>query len=100
MLSRLDDSSEVVVDWGARRALVEGSRSLLPAGIVEVLGSFDRGEVVSVLDPERKRIAAGIINYGSDDLTKISGSRSNEIEALVGRHYGDEAVHRNNMVVL
>ena len=100
MLSRLDDSREVVVDWGARRALVEGSRSLLPAGIVEVLGSFDRGEVVSVLDPERKRIAAGIANYGSDDLTKISGSQSNEIERLVGRHYGDEAVHRNNMVVL
>ena len=100
MLSRLDDSREVVVDWGARRALVEGSRSLLPAGIVEVLGSFDRGEVVSVLDPERKRIAAGIANYGSDDLTKVSGSQSNEIERLVGRHYGDEAVHRNNMVVL
>ena len=100
MLSRLADSSEVVVDWGARRALVEGSRSLLPAGIVEVLGAFDRGEVVSVLDPERKRIAAGIVNYASDDLVKISGSRSNEIERLVGRHYGDEAVHRNNMVVL
>ena len=100
MLSRLADSSEVVVDWGARRALVEGSRSLLPAGIVEVLGSFERGEVVSVIDPDRKRIAAGIINYGSDDLVKISGSQSNEIERLVGRHYGDEAVHRNNMVVL
>ena len=100
MLSRLADSSEVVVDWGARRALVEGSRSLLPAGIVEVLGSFERGDVVSVLDPERKRIAAGIINYASDDLTRIRGSRSNEIERLVGRHYGDEAVHRNNMVVL
>ena len=100
MLSRLDDSSEVIVDWGARRALVDGSRSLLPAGIVDVLGVFERGEVVSVLDPERKRIAAGITNYDSADLVKIRGSRSNEIERLVGRHYGDEAVHRNNMVVL
>jgi glutamate 5-kinase len=100
MLSRLSDSSEIIVDIGARRALVERSRSLLPAGIVEVVGSFDRGEIVSVLDPERKRFAAGITNYGSDDLAKIKGSQSTEIEQLVGHHYGDEAVHRDNMVVL
>jgi glutamate 5-kinase len=103
MLSELSNSSEmveIVVDQGARRALVDGRGSLLPAGVVEVLGSFERGDIVSILDPARDRIAAGIVNYGSDDLAKIKGSQSDQIEQLVGHHYGDEAVHRNNMVVL
>lgn len=100
MLSELSNSSEIVVDQGARRALVDGRGSLLPAGVVEVLGSFERGDIVSILDPARDRIAAGIANYGSDDLAKIKGSQSDEIEQFVGHHYGDEAVHRNNMVVL
>lgn len=100
MLSGLSTSSEIVVDDGARRALVDGRRSLLPAGVIEVLGSFERGDIVAILDSQGGRIAAGIVNYGADDLVKIKGSQSGQIEQISGHYYGDEAVHRNNMVVL
>ena len=100
MLSGLSTSSEVIVDDGARRALIDDSRSLLPAGVAQVLGSFERGDIVAVLDAQRQRIAAGIINYSSEELAKIKGSRSGQIEQILGHHFGDEAIHRNNMVVL
>ncbi len=100
MLSGVSTKGEIVVDQGASTAVVDRNRSLLPAGIKEVEGSFDRGDIVSILAPGDGQIAAGIANYGSDDLTRIKGRRSDRIEELLGHHYGDEAVHRNNMVIL
>ena len=100
MLSGLSNRGEIVVDEGASRALVRHHRSLLPAGVQNVHGSFERGDIVSVIDPGRNQIAAGIVNYDSNELGKIKGTQSGAIEAVLGHHYGDEAVHRNNMVVL
>ena len=100
MLSGMSAGNDIVVDDGACNALCRDNRSLLPAGVTEVLGAFERGDIVSILDPHREQIAAGITNYSADDLARIKGSHSSRIEELLGNHYGDEVVHRNNMVVL
>ena len=100
MLSGLSNRGEIVLDDGASSAIVRQNRSLLPAGVSEVLGSFGRGDIVSILNSQREKVAAGIANYASDELSKIKGQHSDRIDELLGHHYGDEAVHRNNMVVL
>jgi glutamate 5-kinase len=68
--------------------------------VLETLGSFERGDIVSIVQPDRDRIACGIANYSSDDISRIRRLRSSEIADTLGHHYGDEVVHRNNMVVL
>ena len=100
MLSGLSTRGEIVIDDGASAALLRDNRSLLPAGVKEVLGSFGRGEIVSILDERRDQVAAGIANYSSEELDVVKGAHSKRIEELLGHQYGDEAVHRNNMVIL
>jgi glutamate 5-kinase len=100
MLSGLSTRGEIVVDEGASQALLDGKRSLLPAGVKEVRGTFERGDIVSVLSGDNANIAAGITNYRSVELDEIKGARSDRIEGLLGHYYGDEVVHRNNMVIL
>ena len=100
MLSGLPTKGEMVVDDGASGALVDKNRSLLPAGVKQVRGSFRRGDIVSVLSSRGERIAVGITNYDSEDVEKIRGSHTNRIEEILGHQYDDEVVHRNNMVVL
>ena len=100
MLSGLSTRGEVVIDNGAVTAIVNNNRSLLPAGVKRVVGSFERGDIVSILDSGCAQIAAGIINYGSPDLAKITGHHSDRIGDILGHEYGDEAVHRSNMVIM
>ena len=100
MLSGLSTKGEIIVDEGASHALRRQSRSLLPAGVTDVLGSFERGDIVAILDPVRSQVACGIANYGSVELKRIMGSRSDRIARMLDQHYGDEVVHRNNMVIL
>ena len=100
MVTGLSTRGEIVVDGGAARALVRQNRSLLPAGVTEVLGSFDRGDIISILGGDKIQIACGITNYSSQELVQIKGSRSDRISEILGDQYGDEVVHRNNMVVL
>ena len=100
MLSGPSSRGDIVVDDGASTALLRDNRSLLPAGVKEVVGTFQRGDIVSIQDVHRAQIAAGITNYNSDELGVIKGAHSNRIEELLGHQYGDEVIHRNNMVVL
>jgi glutamate 5-kinase len=100
MLSHMDESDTIVVDQGAVRALVSHNRSLLPPGVVETLGEFRRGDIVSIVGPDREQIACGITNYDSQEIDKISQMRSTAINDTLGHHYGDEVVHRDNMVIL
>jgi glutamate 5-kinase len=90
----------IIVDDGASRALCERGRSLLPAGIVEVEGKFERGDTVTIVDKQRHELARGLTAYGSSDLRQIAGAKSQEIAERLGYTYGDEAVHRNNLVIL
>jgi len=100
MLSGLSTRGEILVDDGAARALRHQARSLLPAGVTDVQGAFDRGDIVSIVDGRKAQVACGIANYSSTDLSKIRGVRSGRIEEILGRQYGDEVVHRSNMVIL
>jgi len=100
MLSGLSTRGKLVVDAGAAHALRKQNKSLLPAGVKGVEGLFERGEVVNIYDASGQRIACGIANYGSQDIARIKGARSDRIADLLGYEYGAEVVHRNNLVVL
>jgi glutamate 5-kinase len=89
----------IIVDEGARRALVEQNKSLLPAGIVKVEGDFDRGDIVAIQGPDGKIIARGLSNYSAADMGRIRGKKSQQIRELIAEAAYDEAVHRDNLVV-
>ena len=89
----------VRLDEGAVRALRQDGKSLLPIGVIEVSGEFDRGEAVAVLGPGGTEIARGLINYGASDARRIAGRASSEIESLLGFTEGPELIHRDNLVL-
>ena len=90
----------LVIDDGAKRALIKQGKSLLPSGIVEVRGSFAVGAPVQCLDRQGKIIAAGLCNYGSADVERIKGKQSSEIMATLAYKDSDEVIHRDNLVIL
>jgi glutamate 5-kinase len=93
-------AGRLVIDDGARRALAEQGKSLLPKGIAGVEGEFGPGETVSVVGPDGLEIARGLAAYGADDLRKIRGLHSSDIEATLGYKSLDEAIHRDDLVIL
>ena len=100
MLSGISQRGHVTVDDGAVSALLEHHRSLLPAGVNDVAGDFGRGDTVFIQNGFGRRIACGIANYSAEDVARIQGLRSGKIEETLGYHYGQEVVHRNNLVLL
>ena len=100
MLSGLSTRGQIVVDQGATLALRDHNRSLLPAGVKGVEGEFQRGDIVYIVEPGGEKVACGIVSYSSGDLAKIKGLRSDRILDVLSYEYGQEAVHRNNMVLL
>ncbi len=100
MLSGISQRGQVVVDDGAVTALREQHRSLLPAGVRRAEGNFARGDTIFIVDADERRIACGIANYGVADVDRIRGLRSGKIEETLGYHFGQEVVHRNNLVLL
>ena len=89
----------IQVDAGAEFAL-KGGGSLLPVGITSVQGKFDRGDTVGVAGQEGREIARGLVNYASNHLESIRGHKSDEILSILGFAYGEEVIHRNNLVLL
>jgi glutamate 5-kinase len=87
------------VDAGAARALGAG-KSLLPGGIVAVEGEFARGDIVEIRHADGAAIARGLVQYNAGEVRRISGKQSREIETLLGFSYGDNVVHRDDLVVL
>ena len=100
MVSRLLEGAHIKIDIGAERALSFDNGSLLAAGITNVEGEFQRGDVVPILGNAGRRISIGISNYSSTDLLQIRNLKSDAIEKTLGYHYGNAVVHRNNMVRL
>ncbi|GAA4427091.1 glutamate 5-kinase [Bremerella cremea] len=90
---------DLMVDDGAARALGEKGKSLLPIGVTEVRGSFGKGDVVRVCNAQGQEIARGLTNYTSEEVGQILGSRSDQIEGILGVHPYDEIIHRDNMTV-
>ena len=100
MLSGISQRGQVIIDGGAVDALREHNRSLLPAGVRRTDGDFARGDTVYIADSSGSPFACGITNYGAADIERIRGLRSEKIEETLGYHYGEEVVHRNNLVLL
>ena len=102
MLSCVGDSNwgQVIVDDGAVTALRKNGVSLLPAGVRSVSGDFERGDIIYVCDPDGHHVACGIVNYSHSAVERIRGIRSDRIVDTLGYHYGQEIVHRNNLVLL
>ena len=92
-------SGKLIVDDGAAAALVDGGKSLLPAGVAEVTGRFGKGDTVSIVDSTGREIARGMTNYDSDALDRIKGLKTHQIAQVLGEKLYDEAVHRNNMTL-
>lgn len=91
----------IIVDEGCCKALHKaGGCSILPAGITGVEGSFEAGSTVSVKDAQGHEMARGLVHYGSEELEKIKGCRSGEIEELLGHKNFDEVIHRDDLVIL
>jgi len=93
---------QVVVDEGAAKAIISKGKSLLPAGVVAVNGSFDVGDAVDVVFKESGAVfARGLTNYSSSELEKIKGKRSKQISKLIElADFSEEVIHRDNLVVL
>ncbi|NPV60346.1 MAG: glutamate 5-kinase [Actinobacteria bacterium] len=90
----------IVVDEGAREALLRGGRSLLPAGVVECRGEFVSGDAVEVVDREGRRIARGICGLSSTELDMVKGLRSDEAACRLGEEECEEVIHRDYLVIL
>lgn len=90
---------QIAVNDGAASALKRGG-SLLPIGMTQITGDFDRGDTVRILDESGREFARGISTYSSADLARLRGRHSDEIESLLGYDYGDEVIHRNDLVLL
>jgi glutamate 5-kinase len=90
----------IVVDPGARRALVEQGRSLLPSGVRAVEGGFGVGDPVDIAVDRGRPFARGLAGYGADEVRRIAGMKTSEIERALGYKYLDEIVHRNDLVLL
>jgi glutamate 5-kinase len=93
-------TGRIVVDDGARRALVEAGKSLLPRGITAVEGEFDAGETVSVIAADGTELARGLAAYDAAALRRIRGLHSSDFEATLGYRSLDEAIHRDDLVLL
>ncbi len=93
-------SGKVVVDNGARDALIYKGKSLLPGGVVKVEGSFKIGDCVACVDLKGSVFARGLTKYSSTDLDRIRGLKTSQIESILGRKDYDEVIHRDDLVIL
>lgn len=95
----LKPKGTLLVDQGAKEAILEKGKSLLPSGVMEVIGKFERGDAVLCVGPDGQEFAKGLVNYSSEELQMIKGRKTYEIEEILGYKYADEVIHRDNLVV-
>lgn len=93
-------TGRIHVDKGAAEALQSRGGSLLPAGITNVDGSFDRGDVVRVLGPGGKDLGRGIVRYESGDVALLKGCQSDRIPSILGYGYGPVVIHRDDLILV
>jgi glutamate 5-kinase len=95
---QLEPKGQLQIDAGAERALADG-RSLLPAGVTRVDGTFDRGDAVIIRGVDGREIGRGLIAYAKADAERIVGKRSSDIAAILGFAGRDELIHRDDMAL-
>lgn len=89
----------LTVDAGAAKAVRGGRASLLPAGIRGVDGQFDAGDAVDILAADGAVLARGLVMYSAEDIRKIAGRKTGEIQTLLGYKYADEVIHKDDLVL-
>ncbi|WP_243543899.1 glutamate 5-kinase [Pseudodesulfovibrio tunisiensis] len=94
-----DPSGSIIVDQGAARALLKKGKSLLPAGILEASGCFQRGALVFVKTRDGESLGVGLTNFSSDELNRIKGMHSDDLPGVLGPVSFIEAVHRDNLLL-
>lgn len=92
-------AGSLILDDGAKNALLKKGKSLLSSGITGIEGNFDSGDAVSCVGVNGKVIARGIVNYSSEEIKRIKGLKTTEIEKVLGYKYFDEVIHRDNLVI-
>ena len=98
-MSSVFPKGEIIIDDGAKKALKNG-KSLLAAGIKKVTGKFTKGDHIKILDLNNKEFARGLSSFTSDEINKILGCQSNEIQKILGYISKSEVVHKDDMVKL
>jgi len=94
----LEPKGILTIDAGAVKALNSG-RSLLPAGVVRVHGTFARGDAVVIRGPDGGEVARGLVAYDAEDAERIRGRSSTDVLSILGFSGRVEMVHRDNLVV-
>ena len=97
ILSSISPKGELIIDEGAKKALING-KSLLAAGIKKVSGKFNKGDHIKILDNKKREFARGLSSFSSEEISKIMGSHSNEIRRILGYVSKSEVVHKDDMV--
>jgi len=95
---QMELGGSIVIDAGAARALTQG-KSLLPAGVTKVIGSFSRGDVVGIVSADGEELGCGLVSYGAKDASQILGCQSVEIETILGMTSRGALIHRDNLVL-
>lgn len=90
----------IVVNEGAMVQILRHGKSLLPAGVISVEGSFNAGDVVALVDESGKMFAKGMVAYSADELRKVMGLHTSQIESVLGYKPMDEVIHRDNLVIV
>ncbi len=99
LAGQLRGNGELVLDDGAVQVLRESGRSLLPIGVTQVRGAFRRGDIITCVTQEGQEVARGLVNYHSEDATRIAGKPSNKIESILGHSLEAEMIHRDNIAL-
>ncbi len=100
LAGHLQVRGRLILDAGAASVLAQQGRSLLPVGVVEVKGDFERGELVSCEDQEGRELARGLVNYDAEEARQIKGQPSKRIIEILGYCDEEELIHRNNLVLI
>ncbi|KIG08224.1 glutamate 5-kinase [Caballeronia concitans] len=100
MADHLQVRGHVVIDNGAVQKLTADGKSLLPIGVIDVKGAFDRGEVIACVNDQGQEVARGITNYSSSEARLIHRRPSGEIETVLGYMLEPELIHRDNLVLV
>lgn len=96
----LKPKGKIMVDEGAKKAICQKGKSLLPSGVISVEGKFTVGDAVVLVDAQEQEFARGLSNYGSAEINKIKGLKTSEIIDKLGYKYSDEIIHRDDMALI
>ncbi len=92
--------ASIIVDAGAEQAIRHRGKSLLPIGIREVEGTFDKGSIVNIRNEQKKIIARGLVSFSSDEVRRVKGKKTSEMLSILGPLEDREIVHRDNLVLI